>query len=103
MLRYNFDAVSCESCKAFFRRNAFNVCNCPLWQFALLTTRVGKLHECTEGAMRDVQNPKCAHGGHCEINVASRRFCSSCRLVKCLANGMKREYIFRGTSALPFL
>ncbi|CAF5041405.1 unnamed protein product, partial [Rotaria socialis] len=52
---YNFDAISCESCKAFFRRNAlFN------------TDRL-----------------KCRRDGACEISVGTRRRCKSCRLNKC--------------------
>ncbi|CAF1552205.1 unnamed protein product [Rotaria magnacalcarata] len=62
---YNFDTISCESCKAFFRRNAlFN------------TDRL-----------------KCRRDGACEISVETRRRCKSCRLKKCFAVGMRKEWI----------
>ncbi|CAF1320743.1 unnamed protein product [Rotaria sp. Silwood1] len=62
---YNFDAISCESCKAFFRRNAlFN------------TDRL-----------------KCRRDGTCEITLETRRRCKSCRLKKCFAVGMRKEWI----------
>ncbi|CAM4934992.1 unnamed protein product [Rotaria socialis] len=62
---YNFDAISCESCKAFFRRNAlFN------------TDRL-----------------KCRRDGACEISVGTRRRCKSCRLNKCFTVGMRKEWI----------
>ncbi|CAF0726710.1 unnamed protein product [Adineta ricciae] len=62
---YNFDAISCESCKAFFRRNAlFN------------TDRL-----------------KCRRDGCCDITLETRRRCKSCRLKKCFAVGMRKEWI----------
>ncbi|EDW84743.1 uncharacterized protein Dwil_GK14276 [Drosophila willistoni] len=63
-LGYNFNAVTCESCKAFFRRNALakKTFNCPFNQ-------------------------------NCEITVVTRRFCQKCRLKKCLDIGMKSENI----------
>ncbi|XP_013165741.1 PREDICTED: thyroid hormone receptor alpha [Papilio xuthus] len=63
-LGYNFNAISCESCKAFFRRNA-------------LATK----------------EFKCPFANNCEINVVTRRFCQKCRLEKCLAVGMVKEFI----------
>lgn len=63
-LGYNFNALSCESCKAFFRRNA-------------LTSK----------------EFKCPFTNSCEITVVTRRFCQKCRLVKCLAIGMVKEFI----------
>ncbi|XP_013141779.1 PREDICTED: nuclear hormone receptor family member nhr-8 [Papilio polytes] len=63
-LGYNFNAISCESCKAFFRRNA-------------LATK----------------EFKCPFSNNCEINVVTRRFCQKCRLEKCLAIGMVKEFI----------
>lgn len=63
-LGYNFDAVSCESCKAFFRRNA---------------------------CKRKV--PDCPFTGSCKIDLNTRRFCSHCRLQKCLKVGMKKDMI----------
>uniref|UniRef100_A0A915BB70 NR LBD domain-containing protein n=1 Tax=Parascaris univalens TaxID=6257 RepID=A0A915BB70_PARUN len=51
---YNFSVISCESCKAFFRRNA---------------NREKEL--------------SCPFTDNCEINTISRRFCQSCRLKKC--------------------
>ncbi|KAK0399726.1 hypothetical protein QR680_003180 [Steinernema hermaphroditum] len=60
---YNFGVISCESCKAFFRRNA------------------GRKNEI-----------KCPFTNKCEINQVSRRFCQSCRLKKCFDSGMQKEY-----------
>ncbi|XP_055902957.1 nuclear hormone receptor HR96 [Eupeodes corollae] len=63
-LGYNFNAITCESCKAFFRRNALakKSFSCPFNQ-------------------------------NCEITVVTRRFCQKCRLKKCFDIGMKSENI----------
>ncbi|CAG2103949.1 unnamed protein product, partial [Medioppia subpectinata] len=58
----NFGAITCESCKAFFRRNAFK--NIML---------------------------NCFSGGKCIVNVNNRRVCPKCRLEKCFSSGMKTE------------
>ncbi|KAF8563509.1 hypothetical protein P879_05095 [Paragonimus westermani] len=57
---FNFGAVACESCKAFFRRTA------------------RKAHIAT-----------CLFNEHCTIGVTTRRFCAHCRLKKCFSVGMK--------------
>lgn len=63
-LGYNFNAVTCESCKAFFRRNAL------------------------------IQKEfRCPFNGHCEITTITRRFCQRCRLDKCTAIGMCKDLI----------
>ncbi|KAE9550771.1 hypothetical protein FO519_006023 [Halicephalobus sp. NKZ332] len=62
---YNFNVITCESCKAFFRRNALR----PRTDF------------------------KCPYSDDCEINAVSRRFCQKCRLKKCFDVGMKKEWI----------
>ncbi|KAL8558887.1 hypothetical protein ACOMHN_054318 [Nucella lapillus] len=64
-LAHNFDVITCESCKAFFRRNALK------WE---------ELREC-------------AFQRSCPINIRTRRFCSACRLKKCFAIGMRADMI----------
>ncbi|CAL2034304.1 unnamed protein product [Caenorhabditis brenneri] len=61
---YNFNVITCESCKAFFRRNANNE-----------------------------KNMKCPFTEQCDINTVSRRYCQKCRLTKCFSVGMKKEWI----------
>lgn len=61
---YNFNAVTCESCKAFFRRNAL--------------------------ASKEF---RCPFSEQCDITVLTRRFCQKCRLEKCFSIGMAKEYI----------
>ena len=65
---FNFTVVTCESCKSFFRRN---------------------------GRMSTDTWP-CAFNSDCVINMGTRRKCRKCRLLKCLAVGMKFE-----SSSLP--
>ncbi|CAG2115857.1 unnamed protein product, partial [Medioppia subpectinata] len=60
----NFDALTCGSCKAFFRRNA----------------------------PKNLEF-KCNFNNDCKIDVKSRKFCIKCRLDKCYAMGMKKDYI----------
>ena len=63
-LGYNFNAVTCESCKAFFRRNAL--------------------------AKKDF---RCPFNEQCQITTVTRRFCQKCRLEKCFSIGMRKDYI----------
>lgn len=63
-LGFNFNVLSCESCKAFFRRNALSS-----------------------------KKLTCPFSNGCEITVITRRFCQKCRLEKCFKMGMKKEYI----------
>ncbi|CAF1086903.1 unnamed protein product [Adineta ricciae] len=63
---YNFDAITCESCKAFFRRNALKA----------------------DGI------PKCRlSNGKCAITVSTRKRCKACRLAKCFEKGMRADWI----------
>lgn len=61
---YNFNVITCESCKAFFRRNA-----------------------------NKEKEIRCPFNEQCDINQVSRRFCQRCRLTKCFSVGMKKEWI----------
>ncbi|XP_059082992.1 nuclear hormone receptor HR96-like [Tigriopus californicus] len=63
-LGYNFNALTCESCKAFFRRNALKN-----------------------------KEFKCPFSNKCEVTLVTRRFCQKCRLKKCFDIGMKKEWI----------
>lgn len=60
----NFNAITCESCKAFFRRNALS--NKEL---------------------------VCPFSNSCNVTRVTRRFCQRCRLLKCFSVGMKKEHI----------
>ncbi|PAV81481.1 hypothetical protein WR25_16617 [Diploscapter pachys] len=68
---YNFNVITCESCKAFFRRNA-----------------------------NKEKEIRCPFNERCEINVVSRRFCQRCRLAKCFEVGMKKEWIMSDEARL---
>ncbi|XP_054157168.1 vitamin D3 receptor B-like [Oppia nitens] len=60
----HFSVTTCESCKAFFRRNAFK----GMWL-------------------------NCPSNGKCVITVTTRKLCQKCRLIKCLNAGMKKEMV----------
>ncbi|CAF3219982.1 unnamed protein product [Rotaria sp. Silwood2] len=61
----NYGALSCLSCRTFFRRN-------------------GLPHK---------EVPACRYDGDCEVNMLTRKVCQACRLAKCLAVGMKSDLI----------
>lgn len=63
---YNFDVITCESCKAFFRRNA----------------------------LKNTETFKCRiSDGKCVIKVSTRKRCKACRLAKCFEKGMRADWI----------
>lgn len=61
---YNFGVLTCESCKAFFRRNA--------------------------AKHKEI---KCPFSDSCQITSASRKFCQACRLNKCFGVGMNSDWL----------
>ncbi|CAF4391567.1 unnamed protein product, partial [Adineta steineri] len=63
---FNYDVLSCASCKAFFRRNAYQ----PLEKLKCLNRQ-----------------------GQCLVTRDVRRKCQRCRLARCFAVGMRRDFI----------
>ncbi|CAF1368969.1 unnamed protein product [Adineta steineri] len=61
----NYGALSCLSCRTFFRRNA---------------------HLAKEVIA-------CRYDGSCEVNMLTRKVCAACRLAKCRAVGMSSDLI----------
>ncbi|UJR29198.1 hypothetical protein I4U23_010412 [Adineta vaga] len=61
----NYGALSCQSCKTFFRRNGF----------------------------RPETVRPCTMNGNCEIDMLTRHICTACRLAKCLSMGMSSDLI----------
>jgi hypothetical protein len=76
---YNFNVITCESCKAFFRRNA----NKEKVKFSTILIQ----------NISTFQEIRCPFNEQCEITILSRRFCQRCRLQKCFDVGMKKEWI----------
>ncbi|XP_025096039.1 nuclear hormone receptor family member nhr-48-like [Pomacea canaliculata] len=66
-LAHHFGALACETCKAFFRRNA----------------------------VKPQETRKCVFQGNCCVDKNTRRFCPACRLQKCYHVGMRPELILR--------
>ncbi|CAF1210495.1 unnamed protein product [Adineta ricciae] len=62
---YNFDQITCESCKAFFRRNA----------------------------LKAMDKFRCRNNNNCVITSTTRKRCKRCRLTKCFTVGMRKEWI----------
>ncbi|XP_075724690.1 vitamin D3 receptor isoform X2 [Rhipicephalus microplus] len=61
---YHFGGISCDSCKAFFRRSVQNE-----------------------------SHFQCPNRGNCRITLASRKSCQACRFAKCLAIGMEASWV----------
>ncbi|CAF5141477.1 unnamed protein product, partial [Rotaria sp. Silwood1] len=61
----NYGALSCLSCRTFFRRNGHT----------------------------NKEVPACRYDGDCEVNMLTRKVCKPCRLAKCLAVGMCPDLI----------
>ncbi|CAF1163507.1 unnamed protein product [Rotaria sp. Silwood1] len=63
---FNYDVLTCASCKAFFRRNA----------------------------QHNLEKIRCRTGqNRCSISHNSHRKCQRCRLEKCFAMGMRKDFI----------
>ena len=63
---YHFGGLSCDSCKAFFRRSVQN---------------------------DNYLNFQCCHSGNCQITLSTRKSCQYCRMKRCFSIGMEKSWV----------
>ncbi len=81
---YNYDVLSCASCKAFFRRNADQNLVCFFLRLLYFFLYVTMLFQ---------EKLRCLGGdGQCSVAHGTRRKCLKCRLERCFAAGMRKDF-----------
>ncbi|XP_013793497.1 vitamin D3 receptor-like, partial [Limulus polyphemus] len=73
---YHFGGLSCDSCKAFFRRSVQSA---------------------------GYKNFQCPYRRTCEITISSRKCCQFCRFQKCVAIGMEKGWVMTEEERLHVL
>ncbi|RWS24076.1 Vitamin D3 receptor B-like protein [Leptotrombidium deliense] len=73
---YHFGGISCDSCKAFFRRSVQNDA---------------------------YKNFHCPYEGECDITIMSRKCCQHCRFQKCISIGMEKSWVMTEEERLQML
>ncbi|XP_013775695.2 vitamin D3 receptor-like [Limulus polyphemus] len=73
---YHFGGLSCDSCKAFFRRSVQST---------------------------GYKNFQCPYKRICEITISSRKCCQFCRFHKCVAIGMEKSWVMTEEERLRIL
>ncbi|XP_023225253.1 thyroid hormone receptor beta-like isoform X1 [Centruroides vittatus] len=73
---YHFGGISCDSCKAFFRRSVQN---------------------------EAYKNFHCPYEGKCEITISSRKCCQYCRFQKCVSIGMEKGWVMTEEERMQLL
>ena len=112
-----YGAIVCDSCRAFFRRNVIRgkqqvKCRKLKKQKNQDTTNNYNSNNNTSSSTNNNtitnnnnNNISMTHEyneGQCDVSVANRKFCSKCRMDKCLLVGMKKEHVFilKGSSSI---
>jgi nuclear receptor subfamily 1 group I len=79
---FNYDVLSCASCKAFFRRNANqNLVGWIFFDFLMNLIYFQETMRCVTGQ------------GQCSVAHGTRRKCQKCRLHRCFSMGMRKDFI----------
>ena len=78
-----FGAITCHSCKMFFKRNA---------ESGLVRPFISLL--CLNRSFFSSQSTfRCDFQGQCSVTILNRHVCTACRLAKCFSVGMRTESI----------
>lgn len=104
-----YGAIVCDSCRAFFRRNVIASSGnsatvkrrCRRWRVLSKSNGGdydvnGNGDDAVENENEDatITNTTKSSTIACDINVTNRKYCSKCRMDKCIRVGMKRESVF---------
>lgn len=87
-----YGAIVCDSCRAFFRRSVIRAKQ-------QVTCRRLKKTKANSQNYSNHRNDTLCDGnnelrGQCDVSVSNRKFCSKCRMDKCILVGMKKEHVF---------